>query len=232
MAWCETNGVHYVFGLSGTRPPSRKVDETADAVRTERALDDKDVVRGYAETRHKAKSWDRERRAIVRIEATRLGLDIRFVVTHLDHGSPEWLYDSLARADRPKTRSSCTRRNRLPIARPVVHRQSGSSRAAHRLMLAVRDAPIEVPSPLACGALEVAARQGAADLLESGDRLSDNLGSDASASGRQPRRARRSRRKAARHRRSAHTPKNPRRLPRGALPRRRRNCPCTPARNE
>ena len=95
MAWCEDHGVDYVFGLPGTRPLSRKVDETADAVRVERAFDDKDVVRGYAKTRHRAKSWDRERRAIARIEATRLGLDIRFVVTNLSHGSAEWLYDSL-----------------------------------------------------------------------------------------------------------------------------------------
>jgi len=36
-----------------------------------------------------------QRRAIGRIEATWLGLDIRFVVTNLDHGSPEWLYDSV-----------------------------------------------------------------------------------------------------------------------------------------
>jgi hypothetical protein len=146
MAWCETNGVDYVFGLSGTKPLSRKVDEAADAVRTERAVDDKDVVRGYAETRHRAKSWDRERRAIARIEATRLGLDIRFVVTNLDYGSPEWLYDSLycARGQAEnliklhKTqlasyRTSC----RSAIAnqvRLVLHT------AAYWLMLAVRDA--------------------------------------------------------------------------------------------
>ena len=92
MAWCEEHGVDYVFGLPGTKPLSKKLDETADAVRTERAVDDKDVVRGYAETRHRAKSWDRERRAIARIEATRLGLDIRFVVTNLADGSAEWLY--------------------------------------------------------------------------------------------------------------------------------------------
>lgn len=50
MAWCEDNGVEYVFGLSGTKPLSKKVDETADAVRTERAVRDRDVVRDYAET--------------------------------------------------------------------------------------------------------------------------------------------------------------------------------------
>ena len=95
MAWCEDNGIDYVFGLPGSKPLSRKVDDAADAVRTERAVSDKPVVRDYAETRHKAKSWNRERRAVARIEATTLGLDIRFVVTNLGHGSPEWIYDSL-----------------------------------------------------------------------------------------------------------------------------------------
>jgi hypothetical protein len=103
-------------------------------------------VRGYAETRHRAKSWDRERRAIARIEATRLGLDIRFVVTNLDHGSPEWLYDSVYCArgqaenliklhktqlasDRTSCRSAIANQVRL-----VLHT------AAYWLMLAVREA--------------------------------------------------------------------------------------------
>jgi hypothetical protein len=52
-------------------------------------------VRGYAETRHKAKSWSRERRAVARIEATPLGLDTRFVVTNVECGAAEWIYDAL-----------------------------------------------------------------------------------------------------------------------------------------
>jgi hypothetical protein len=150
MAWCEDHGVDYVFGLPGTKPLSKKVDETADAVRVERALDDKDVVRGYAEARCRAKSWDRERRAIARIEATRLGLDIRFIVTNLAHGAPQWLYDSLYCArgqaenliklhktqlcsDRTSCRSALANQVRL-----VLHT------AAYWLMLGVRDA---IPSP-------------------------------------------------------------------------------------
>src|SRR6202050_3484551 len=95
MDWCEANRIDYVFGLPGSKPLSKKVDDKADEVRVERALENKDVVRGYAETRHKAKSWTRERRAVARIEATAIGLDIRFVVTNLEYGSAEWLYDSL-----------------------------------------------------------------------------------------------------------------------------------------
>ena len=37
----------------------------------------------------------RERRAVARIEATKLGLDIRFVVTNIETGTPQWLYDTL-----------------------------------------------------------------------------------------------------------------------------------------
>ncbi|MGY4501241.1 hypothetical protein ACVWYH_005172 [Bradyrhizobium sp. GM24.11] len=95
MAWCENNGIDYVFGLSGTKPLARKVDAVADDIRTRRAIENLAVLRGYTETRHKAKSWDRERRTVARIEATMLGLDIRFVVTSLDVGSAAWIYDSL-----------------------------------------------------------------------------------------------------------------------------------------
>jgi hypothetical protein len=78
MTWCENNGIDYIFGLSGTKPLARKVDEVADDIRTRRAIEK-----------------DRERRTVPRIEATMLGLDIRFVVTSLDVGSAEWIYDSV-----------------------------------------------------------------------------------------------------------------------------------------
>jgi hypothetical protein len=146
MAWCEMNGVDYIFGMPGSKPLAGKVDETADAVRTERALLDKPVVRGFAETRHGAKSWGCERRVVARIEATTLGLDIRFVVTNLEGGSAEWIYESLYCArgqaenliklhksqlasDRTSCRSAVANQVRL-----VLHT------AAYWLMLTVRDA--------------------------------------------------------------------------------------------
>ena len=101
MTWCENEGIDYIFGLSGTRPLAKKVDEVADDVRTRSAIENLAVLRGYTETRHKAKFWDHERRTVARIEATMLGLDIRFVVTSLDVGSAEWIYDS-ARPAKPK----------------------------------------------------------------------------------------------------------------------------------
>ncbi len=52
-------------------------------------------MRGFAETTHAAKSWRQQRRVAARIEATRLGLEIRYVVTNIATGTPEWLYAEL-----------------------------------------------------------------------------------------------------------------------------------------
>ena len=63
---------------------------------TQRRVQITDVVlRGYAETVYRAKSWSKARRACARIEATTLGLDIRYVVTNLAMGSAESIYDTL-----------------------------------------------------------------------------------------------------------------------------------------
>jgi len=129
MTWCEDNGVDDVFGLPGTKPLSKKVDETADDVRTERALADKDVVRGWAETRHRAGSWHMERRAVARIEATRLGLatyasSSPISTTAQPSGSTK---PSIARAGRRKISSSCTRPSFPPIARHAARRSPTKS---------------------------------------------------------------------------------------------------------
>ena len=136
--------------LPGSKPLAKKIDEAADAVRTERALSNKPVVRGYAETRHKAKSWSRERRAVARIEATPLGLDTRSVVTNVEYGAAEWIYAALYCArgqaenliklhktqlasDRTSCRSAIANQVRLAL-----------HTAAHWLTLTVRDA---IPKP-------------------------------------------------------------------------------------
>lgn len=146
MEWCEKNGVDYIFGLAGNKALTRLVDESADDVRTRRALEQKPVLRDYVETRYKAKSWKVERRACARIEATTLGLDIRFVVTNLGKGSAEHIYDviycargqaenltkmhkSQLASDRTSCRSAVANQVRL-----VLHT------AAYWLMLTLREA--------------------------------------------------------------------------------------------
>jgi Transposase DDE domain group 1 len=146
MDWCEATGVDYVFGLTGTTALAAKVEEVADAIRVEPAVENKEAVRGFAETTHAAKSWERQRRVVARIEATRLGLDIRYVVTNIGTGTAEWLYADLYCArgqaenliklhkaqlasDRTSCRSATANQMRL-----ILHT------AAYWLILAVRDA--------------------------------------------------------------------------------------------
>lgn len=154
MAWCEANGIDYIFGLPGNAVLDRLTEPAADDVRVRHAECEAPVVRRYAETRYGAKSWACERRVAARIEASCNGLDRRYVVTNLKHGSAEWLYDTLYcargqaenliklhKSQLASDRTSC----RSPLAnqvRLVLHT------AAYWLMLTVRDA-IPKPQPLA-----------------------------------------------------------------------------------
>ena len=154
MAWCEANGVDYVLGLPGNAVLDRLVEPAADDVRVRRAEEQAAVVRRYTETRYGAKSWKCQRRVAARIEATTKGLDIRYVVTNLDIGTPAWLYDTLYcargqaenliklhKSQLASDRTSC----RSPLAnqvRLVLHT------GAYWLMLKLRDA-IPRPQPLA-----------------------------------------------------------------------------------
>src|SRR5215218_11423726 len=57
MDWCDQNGVAFIFGLAGSKPLQAKVEETADAIRTRRAVETREALRGYAETTHTARTW-------------------------------------------------------------------------------------------------------------------------------------------------------------------------------
>jgi len=95
MDWCDANEVGFILGLSGNNVLAALVEAVADAVRTRRAIDDVDAVRDWTETRYGAKSWSGSRRVAARIEATRQGLDIRYVVTNIGGGTAWWLYECL-----------------------------------------------------------------------------------------------------------------------------------------
>jgi Transposase DDE domain group 1 len=150
MTWCEANDLRYIFGLPGNPVLTRQVEAAADDVRVGRAEAAALVLRRYTETRYGAKSWTQTRRVAARIEASTKGLDIRFVVTNLESGSAEWLYNTLYcargqaenliklhKSQLASDRTSC----RSPLAnqvRLVLHT------ASYWLMLTVRDA---IPSP-------------------------------------------------------------------------------------
>jgi Transposase DDE domain group 1 len=78
--------------MSGNAVLAARVEATADAVRTRRAIHDLDAVRDWTKTRYGAKSWSTSRPVAARIEATRQGLDIRCVVTNVG-GTAWWLHE-------------------------------------------------------------------------------------------------------------------------------------------
>jgi hypothetical protein len=156
MDWCEQNDVRYIFGLAPNAVLAAQVFTKTDAVCVRRATGTLDVVRDHIATRYAAKSWPHPRRVVARIEATRKGLDVRYVVTNINYGTPAWLYDNLYcargqaenlikrhKSQLASDRTSC----RSPLAnqmRLILHT------AAYWLMRTVRDT-IPKPQPLASG---------------------------------------------------------------------------------
>jgi hypothetical protein len=97
MDWCEAGGVDYILGLptNAVLRADPVIAAAADACATKRAVRQFPVLRHYAETRYGAKSWSCRRRVAARIEASTMGMDIRYVVTSLAEGSAEHIYDTL-----------------------------------------------------------------------------------------------------------------------------------------
>jgi hypothetical protein len=97
MAFCEAHRVDYVFGLptNAALRADPAIVAAADACAVKRAQRQCPVLRHYAQTRYGAKSWKGQRRVVARIEASTLGMDIRYVVTSLTEGSAEHIYDTL-----------------------------------------------------------------------------------------------------------------------------------------
>jgi hypothetical protein len=156
MDWCEQNDVTYIFGLSPNKILTGQVFPKVDECCVRRVQGKLEKVRAYTETTYGAKSWSQPRRVVARIEVTHKGTDVRYIVTNLIKGTPEWLYDTLYcargqaenlikrhKSQLASDRTSC----RSPLAnqmRLVLHT------AAYWLMRTVREA-IPRPQPLASG---------------------------------------------------------------------------------
>ena len=153
MAWCEANGVDYIFGLSGNRALHALAYEVVDDLKVRRAEAGADRMRTFAAFTYAARSWGRERRVVARLEATTRGFDARYIVTSLT-GEARHLYEDvycargqaenlikLHKGQLASDRTSC----QSPLAnqlRLVLHT------GAYWLMLALRDA-IPRAAPLA-----------------------------------------------------------------------------------
>jgi DDE family transposase len=97
MAWCETNGVHFLFGLAqNERLNAMIADELKQAEAKSRRTGK--PARYFKEFRWQTrKSWSRERRVIAKAEFTGEEANPRFVVTSLkrSEAKPKYLYEKL-----------------------------------------------------------------------------------------------------------------------------------------
>jgi len=149
MQWCEeTPGIDYVFGFATNDTLAALTREAADALATERVLSGKERLRCFKVFRYGAKSWEKERRLVARIEATPKGLDVRYVVTSLNAGARK-LYETIYcargtaenfikwhKSQLASDRTSC-RDPKANQFRLILHT------AAYWLMLAMRNATPE-----------------------------------------------------------------------------------------
>jgi hypothetical protein len=90
MRWCEENAAGFIFGLAGNAVLDSLCREVADDLCVRRAEEGGEKKRAFTSFPYQAKSWDKPRKVVARLEATMQGLDIRYVVTSLT-GKPQHL---------------------------------------------------------------------------------------------------------------------------------------------
>ena len=99
LRWCDHHEVGYIIGLAKNKRLNRLTASLQDeAAACFAATGHK--VRWFTDFQYAARSWDRARRVIAKIEYSNHGVNPRYVVTNLD-GDAKQLYDKLycARGD-------------------------------------------------------------------------------------------------------------------------------------
>ena len=148
MEWCEANRVDYIFGLPGSKPLAKKVDEAAEAVRPSRAVLKKPVVRAI-QKHATGPNPGAERRASPASRPPRSGsTPLRRHQPRIRRGGMG-LRHPTARAVRPRNLIKLHKTSSLPIepaAVPAIGNQVRLvlAHGAYWLMLTVRDT---IPKP-------------------------------------------------------------------------------------
>jgi hypothetical protein len=111
MAWCEANGVHFLFGLQKN---DRLIAEIASELARSAAKSRRTgkPARSFREFRWTTRrSWSRQRRVVAKAEFTKDEANPRFVVTSLKRAEckPKYLYEKLycARGDMENRIKEC-----------------------------------------------------------------------------------------------------------------------------
>jgi hypothetical protein len=91
LRWCDSHRVGYIVGLAKNRRINAMASDLMGQAEAQfEATGEKQRL--FSETMYAAKTWDRERRVIMKAEYNRQGSNPRYVVTNLP-GDPQKLYD-------------------------------------------------------------------------------------------------------------------------------------------
>ena len=93
LRWCDKHDVGYIVGLAKNSVLTRLAGDLIEQAEREFKLIGQ-KQRLFGQFQYAAKTWDRQRRVIVKAEHLEQGPNTRFVVTNLD-GDPQLLYDDL-----------------------------------------------------------------------------------------------------------------------------------------
>ena len=95
MAWCEANGVDYLFGLARNRRLLEQIAAELRAAEAEHKQTGKPARRFKDFTYATRGSWSRSRRAIGKAEHLEKGANPRFIVTSLEECCARTLYEQV-----------------------------------------------------------------------------------------------------------------------------------------
>jgi hypothetical protein len=92
--FCEETDMKYVLGFKSLSPLVRQVEsfvqETSQRFKLERH-----PVKMFTETLYKAKSWEKVRRVIAKVEYNALGSNTPFIITNLEHWNRRFIYQTI-----------------------------------------------------------------------------------------------------------------------------------------
>ncbi len=94
MRWCEKHDVFYCLGMCRNQVLERHAERLMTTCRSGVRQESGEKVRLFGETVYAAKTWDKQRRVIIKSERLDQGLNTRFVVTNLS-SKPQDIYDEI-----------------------------------------------------------------------------------------------------------------------------------------
>jgi hypothetical protein len=92
LPWLEAHNMDYISGLQKNHKLEELFNVTIQSARKKSARTGR-PVRMYAANYYRAKTWDRFRRVICRVQVSDQGVDVRYVLSSFEEAGAKYLYD-------------------------------------------------------------------------------------------------------------------------------------------